>query len=118
METVQQNLALVEDLRLTSRSARTAPKRALREARVRVVDRGRNMIRWELRIPAGEAPHHFGDQHSFIDLGHRDHLRPSRGNRQPQLSDSGFSLQRRPLGHPPAAADGVLPVELMRARRS
>ena len=61
------------------------PYRALREARVRVVDRGRNLIRRELRIPAGEALRRFGDQHSFIDLGHRDSLRPSRGNRQPQL---------------------------------
>ena len=61
------------------------PYRALREARVRVVDRGRNLIGRELRIPAGEALLHFGDQHSFIDLGHRDSLCASRGNRQPPL---------------------------------
>ena len=61
------------------------PYRALREARVRVVDRGRKSDRPGARIPAGEALLHFGDQHSFIDLGHRDSLRTSRGNRQPPL---------------------------------
>ena len=53
------------------------PYRAVLESGVRGVDRGRNLIRRELRIPACEPLHNLGDHQLFTDLGHLDRLAPS-----------------------------------------
>jgi hypothetical protein len=76
------------------------PYRTLVESRVRALDGSRDLIRREMRIPAGQSALDFGNQQLLADLGHIRQLCGFQG--QPSTGSSPFGAictpTRRTLG--------------------